>query len=140
MFTTSSVFLKALADQGITHVFVNWGTDHPAMLEELQRQRASNSGDTIVDIITSPNEMVALSAAHGFAQATGKPAALIMHVDVGTQALAGAIHNADRGRAPVLIYAGASPYSLSGEHQGSRNEWIHWMQGENSCLLCGVYI
>jgi acetolactate synthase-1/2/3 large subunit len=31
--------------------------------------------------------MVALSAAHGFAQVTGKPQCVIVHVDVGTQGL-----------------------------------------------------
>lgn len=43
--------------------------------------------------------------------------------------MAGAIHNADRGRAPVLIYAGASPFSIENEIRGSRNEWIMWLQG-----------
>lgn len=44
--------------------------------------------------------------------------------------MAGAIHNVDRSRTPVLIYAGASPFSCQGEHKGGRNEWIMWMQGE----------
>ncbi|KAF9235636.1 thiamine pyrophosphate enzyme, N-terminal TPP binding domain-containing protein [Melanogaster broomeanus] len=112
--TTSSLFLHTLAQVGITHVFVNWGSDHPAMLEELERQRETNGGHALT-IVTSPNEMVALSAAHGYAQATGKPAAVVVHVDVGTQALAGAVHNADRGRVPILIYAGASPFTSDGE-------------------------
>ncbi|KAE9400052.1 thiamineeeeeeeeeeeeeeeeeeeeeeeeeeeeeeeeeeeeeeeeeeeeeeeeeeee diphosphate-binding protein [Gymnopus androsaceus JB14] len=130
VYTTSSLFLKALTLAGITHVFVNWGSDHPAMLEELQRQRVQGEhrGDTSPRVITCPNEMVALTAAHGYAQATGKPAAVIIHVDVGTQALAGAIHNADRGRVPVLIYAGASPFSSRNEIKGGRNEWIMWLQ------------
>lgn len=87
VYTTSSLFLKALTLAGITHVFVNWGSDHPAMLEELQRQRVQGEhrGDTSPRVITCPNEMVALTAAHGYAQATGKPAAVIIHVDVGTQ-------------------------------------------------------
>ena len=34
----------------------------------------------------------------GYGQATGRPAAVIVHVDVGTQALAGAIHNVDKNR------------------------------------------
>ncbi|KAF8133294.1 thiamine pyrophosphate enzyme, N-terminal TPP binding domain-containing protein [Boletus edulis] len=125
--TTSSLFFHTLAQVGIDHVFVNWGTDHPAMLEELERQRATYGAHTLT-IVTSPNEMVALSAAHGYAQVTGKPAAVIVHVECGTQALAGAVHNADKGRVPVLIYAGASPFTTEGEHRGSRNEWIHWMQ------------
>ncbi|KIK93644.1 hypothetical protein PAXRUDRAFT_502856 [Paxillus rubicundulus Ve08.2h10] len=127
VFTTSSLFLHTISEVGITHVFVNWGSDHPAMLEELQRQRVTNGSHTLT-IVTSPNEMVALSAAHGYARATGKPAAVIVHVDVGTQALAGAVHNADRGRVPILIYAGSSPFTTEGELKGSRNEWIHWIQ------------
>lgn len=87
--TTSSLFLYTLAQVGIDHVFVNWGSDHPAMLEELERQRATN-GTHPLTVVTSPNEMVALSAAQGYAQVTGKPAAVIVHVDVGTQV--GALH------------------------------------------------
>ncbi|KAJ7654518.1 thiamine pyrophosphate enzyme, N-terminal TPP binding domain-containing protein [Mycena polygramma] len=128
MYTTSSVFLQSLANAGITHVFANWGSDHPALLEDLQRQRAEKDGQTASKIITCPNEMVALTAAQGFAQVTGKPAAVIVHVDVGTQAMAGAIHNVDRGRIPVLIYAGASPFSSLGEMKGGRNEWIMSIQ------------
>ncbi|KAF8216676.1 thiamine diphosphate-binding protein [Mycena galopus ATCC 62051] len=128
MYTASSVFLQSVANAGITHVFANWGSDHPALLEDLQRQRSEKDGQTASKIITCPNEMVALTAAQGFAQVTGKPAAVIVHVDVGTQAMAGAIHNVDRGRVPVLIYAGASPFSSLGEMKGSRNEWIMSVQ------------
>jgi thiamine pyrophosphate-dependent acetolactate synthase large subunit-like protein len=83
--TTSSIFLKTLSRAGITHAFANWGSDHPALLEELERQRVESGGTTQPAIITCPNEMVALSAAHGYALITGKPAAVIVHVDVGTQ-------------------------------------------------------
>jgi 2-succinyl-5-enolpyruvyl-6-hydroxy-3-cyclohexene-1-carboxylate synthase len=129
MYTTSSVFLQTLVSVGITHVFVNWGSDHPALLEDVARRLQSS--DVQLKFITCPNEMVALTAAQGFAQVTGKPAAVIVHVDVGTQALAGAVHNVDRGGVPVLIYAGASPFTLEGELKGSRNEWIMWVQGEH---------
>jgi hypothetical protein len=85
MYTTSSVFLQALSSAGITHAFVNWGSDHPGLLEDLERQRTENHNTTNPAIITCPNEMVALSAAQGYAQVTGNPAAVIVHVDVGTQ-------------------------------------------------------
>ncbi|KAL0576154.1 hypothetical protein V5O48_005822 [Marasmius crinis-equi] len=127
MYTTSSAFLKVLSNAGITHAFVNWGSDHPALLEDLQRQRVEGK-ETSPQIVTCPNEMVALSAAQGYAQVTGKPAAVIVHVDVGTQALAGAVHNVDRGRTPVLIYAGASASTSRSELKGTRNEWIMWIQ------------
>jgi acetolactate synthase-1/2/3 large subunit len=72
--------------------------------------------------------MVALSAAHGFAQVSGKAQAVVVHVECGTQSLAGAVHNAAKGRIPVLIFAGTSPFSQHGEARGSRNEFIQWIQ------------
>lgn len=72
--------------------------------------------------------MVALSMADGYARLTNKPQCVIVHVDVGTQGLGAAVHNASCGRAPVLIFAGLSPYTIEGEHRGSRTEYIHWIQ------------
>jgi thiamine pyrophosphate-dependent acetolactate synthase large subunit-like protein len=72
--------------------------------------------------------MVALSMADGMARLTNKPQCVIVHVDVGTQGLAAAVHNASCGRAPVLIFAGLSPYTIEGEYRGSRTEYIHWIQ------------
>ncbi|CDO72272.1 hypothetical protein BN946_scf184970.g124 [Trametes cinnabarina] len=132
MYTTASVFFRTLANAGITHAFVNWGSDHCAFLEDLHRQYVE-TGKTVVDIITCPSEYVALSAAHGYAQVTGKPAAVIVHVDVGTQAMAGAVHNADRGQVPVLIFAGSAPFTANGELRGSKNEFQMWLQGSYSC-------
>jgi acetolactate synthase-1/2/3 large subunit len=79
-------------------------------------------------VITAPTEMVAMSAAHGFAQVRGRAQAVLVHVDCGTQALGGAVHNAAKGRVPVLIFAGMSPATQDGEARGSRNEFIQWIQ------------
>lgn len=73
-------------------------------------------------------KMVALSMADGYTRLTGEPQAVIVHVDVGTQGLGAAVHNASCGRAPVLIFAGLSPYTIEGETRGSRTEYIHWIQ------------
>lgn len=72
--------------------------------------------------------MVALSMADGHARVTNKPQCVIVHTDVGTQNLGAAVHNASCGRAPVLIFAGLSPYTTHGEYVGSRTEYIHWIQ------------
>lgn len=89
-----------------------------------QRERP----DDFLKFITCPSEMVALSMADGYARVTGEPQAVVVHVDVGTQALGCAVHNASVGRAPVLIFAGLSPCTLEGEYRGSRTEFIHWLQ------------
>lgn len=72
--------------------------------------------------------MVAMSMADGYARLTNKPQAVIVHVDVGTQGLGAAVHNASTGRAPILLFAGLSPFTLDGEMRGSRTEYIHWIQ------------
>lgn len=72
--------------------------------------------------------MVAMSMADGYARLTNKPQAVIVHVDVGTQGFGAAVHNASTGRAPILLFAGLSPFTLEGEMRGSRTEYIHWIQ------------
>lgn len=59
---------------------------------------------------------------------TGRPQAVLVHVDVRTQALGQGIHNAGVGRVPVFIFAGLVPYTESGELPGSRTEYMHWLQ------------
>jgi acetolactate synthase I/II/III large subunit len=124
--TASVAFLDALGDAGVECIFCNFGSDHPGLVEAIAEARAL--GRPIPRIITCPNEMVALTAAQGHAQVSGRAQAVVVHVECGTQALAGAVHNVDKGRVPVLIFAGASPYTQHGEMKGSRNEFIQWIQ------------
>ncbi|KAI9825063.1 MAG: hypothetical protein M1832_001382 [Thelocarpon impressellum] len=124
---------------GITNCFVNLGSDHPSILEAIVKGQREKKG-AFPNIITCPNEMVALSMADGYARLTGKPQCVIVHVDVGTQGLGAAVHNASCGRAPVLIFAGLSPYTLEGEMRGSRTEYIHWIQDvPDQKLIVGQY-
>jgi|SRR5579875_2576686 len=126
MYTASTALLEALCETGVSYIFANLGSDHPAIIEAFAESK--ESGRAVPKVITCPNEMVALSAAHGFAQVTGRAQAVLVHVECGTQSLAGAVHNAAKGRVPVLIFAGASPFTQNGEVRGSRNEFIHWIQ------------
>jgi len=127
-YTTSTAFLEALAEAGVEYVFANLGSDHPGLIEALAQARAEGRAGELPQVVVCPHEMVALSAAHGYAAVSGTPQAVIVHVDAGTQNLGGAIGNAMRGRVPVLVFAGAAPYTMRGELPGSRNEFIHWIQ------------
>jgi acetolactate synthase-1/2/3 large subunit len=126
MYTASSAILDALVDAGVEYLFANFGSDHPGLIEAIATARAANR--PCPKVITCPTEMVAMSAAHGFAQASGRAQAVLVHVDCGTQALGGAVHNAAKGRVPVFILAGLSPATQEGEARGSRNEFIQWIQ------------
>jgi len=127
VYTASFAFFEALWEYGVSHVFVNLGSDHPSIIEAIVKGQNEKKGQ-FPKIITCPNEMVALSMADGYARLTGKPQCVIVHVDVGTQGLGAAVHNASCGRAPVLIFAGLSPFTIEGEMRGSRTEYIHWIQ------------
>ena len=127
-YTTSTAFLEALADAGVSYIFANLGSDHPGLIEAFAQAKAQGREDAYPQLIICPHEIVALSAAHAYASVSGQPQAVVVHVDGGTQNLGGEVSNAMRGHAPVLIFAGASPYTLEGELPGSRNEWIHWLQ------------
>ncbi|KAL2123595.1 hypothetical protein VTJ04DRAFT_4050 [Mycothermus thermophilus] len=127
MYTASFAFFEELWDAGVEHVFVNLGSDHPSIIEAMVKGTRDRKG-AFPRIITCPNEMVAMSMADGYARLTGKPQAVIVHVDVGTQGLGAAVHNSSTGRAPVLVFAGLSPSTQEGELRGSRTEFIHWVQ------------
>ncbi|KAK7217083.1 hypothetical protein V2G26_005086 [Clonostachys chloroleuca] len=126
-YSASFAFFEGLWEAGIRYVFVNLGSDHPAIMESLAHG-AQLKGVNFPEVITCPHEMVAMSMADGFARLTGKPQCVLVHVDVGTQNLGCALHNASVGRCPVLIFAGLSPFTQEGEMRGSRTEYIHWLQ------------
>jgi thiamine pyrophosphate-dependent acetolactate synthase large subunit-like protein len=127
-YTTSTAFLEALAEAGVTRVFANLGSDHPGIIEALAQARAEGREGDLPSLVVCPHETVALSAAHAYAAVSRTPQAVIVHVDAGTQNLGGAVNNAMRGRVPVLIFAGAAPYTIEGELPGGRSEFIHWVQ------------
>jgi acetolactate synthase-1/2/3 large subunit len=127
-YTSSTAFLEALAEAGVPYVFANLGSDHPGLIEALAQARAEGREGDLPQVIICPHEMVAFSAAQTAALVSRTPQAVIVHVDVGTQNMGGAISNARTSRVPVLVFAGASPYTMRGELPGSRNEYIHWIQ------------
>ncbi|KAI1844526.1 hypothetical protein JX265_009980 [Neoarthrinium moseri] len=139
MYTASFAFFEAIWEAGVTHCFVNLGSDHPSIIEAMVKGQQEKNGK-FPRIITCPNEMVAMSMADGYARLTGKPQVVIVHVDVGTQGLGAAVHNASTGRAPILVFAGLSPFTLEGEMRGSRTEYIHWIQDvPDQKLILGQY-
>lgn len=124
--SAGALLIDALRSAGVTHLFANFGSDHPAIIEALAQDRDRGIETPIV--ILCPHEYSALSAAHGYAAVTGEPQAVFVHTDVGTANLGGAVHNAARSRVPVFVFAGLTPYTLEGELPGSRNSFVNHLQ------------
>jgi acetolactate synthase-1/2/3 large subunit len=127
-YTTSTALLEAMREAGARYVFANLGSDHTGIIEAYALANRARTARSLPELILCPHESVALSAAHGYAQVSGSPQAVIVHTDCGTQNLGGAIHNVSRGRVPVLIFAGLSPTTQDGELAGTRTKFIHWLQ------------
>ncbi|MFB6096032.1 MAG: thiamine pyrophosphate-requiring protein [Haloferacaceae archaeon] len=125
--TAATELLLGLADQGVEYLFANFGTDHTPILEAMAAVREAGRGADLPEVVVCPHEFVALSAAHGYAAATGRPQAVLVHVDVGTQNLGAGMHNAHRSDAPVFVVAGLAPVS-DGDHPGARDKTVHYLQ------------
>ena len=120
-------FLRSFHRQGVDYVFANLGTDHTPLLEAAAELREDGESDEMPTIVSCPHEFAAMSAAHGYAAVTGDPQVVLVHVDVGTQNLGAAMHNAHRAQVPVYVLAGLAPVTDTGS-SGSRDHEVHYFQ------------
>jgi acetolactate synthase-1/2/3 large subunit len=122
---TAQAYLARLAERGIDYVFANAGTDFAPIIESL----ASNADGRrkFPRVVTVPHENVAMAMAHGYYKIAGKPAAVMVHVTVGTGNAVNGLMNAARDNVPILLAAGRTPLTETG-HAASRNRPIHWGQ------------
>jgi len=125
-FSTAHYFLEALVDLGVDYIFANLGTDHVSLIEEIARWEKQGRGHP--EMILCPHEVVAVHMAGGYALATGRAQAVLVHVDAGTANACMAIQNLFRYRLPVMLFAGRAPYTLHGELRGSRDTYVHFVQ------------
>lgn len=124
--TTANYFLEGLNEIGIEYLFCNFGTDYAPLIEEMARWRSE--GRPFPKTLLCPHENTAVNMAVGYAMATGRGQAVMVHVDAGTSNSAMAMHDACRSRIPLLLMAGKAPYTVRGELPGSRDTYVHFIQ------------
>jgi acetolactate synthase I/II/III large subunit len=124
--STAHYFLEGLVDLGVDYIFANLGTDHVSLIEEMARW--DKEGRKPPEMILCPHEVVAVHMAGGYALATGRAQAVLVHVDAGTANACMAIQNLFRYRLPVMLFAGRAPHTLHGELKGSRDTYVHFVQ------------
>lgn len=123
--TVSDAYLNILADRGVDHLFANAGTDFAPLIEGLAK--ASATGGKTPIPVTCPHENTAVHMAIGYYLVTGRPQAVMVHVNVGTANGLNGILNAARGNVPVLFTAGRTPTNED-TLPGHRSLDIHWTQ------------
>jgi acetolactate synthase-1/2/3 large subunit len=121
---SAETFLARLGERGIDYVFANAGTDFAPIIEAVSR---NSGGRKYPRFITAPHENLAMAMANGYYRVAGKPAAVMLHVTVGTANAICQLMNMARDSVPVLLCAGRTPVTETG-HIASRNGAIHWGQ------------
>jgi acetolactate synthase-1/2/3 large subunit len=123
--SVAEAYLGLLKRRGIDWLFANAGTDFAPIIEALLRGR--QAGLALPEAVPIAHENVAVGMAHGYYLITGRPQAVMVHVNVGTaNALMGLI-NASRDRVPMLFTSGRTPITEQGR-LGARDLPIHWGQ------------
>jgi acetolactate synthase-1/2/3 large subunit len=121
----AEAYIARLGARGIDYVFANAGTDFAPIVEALSSHRGAHG--KIPRFMTVPHENVAMAMAHGYYRVSGKPAAVMVHVTVGTANCMNGLINAARDNIPLLLAAGRTPITETGSI-ASRNRPIHWGQ------------
>ncbi len=123
--TAGGAIFRRLRQLGVSRVFVNSGTDFPPIIEGLAE--ALELGLALPEAIVVPHEHVAMSMAYGHYVATGRPAAVILHTNVGlANGAIGAI-NAATDHVPMIVMSGRTPTTEGGRF-GARTVPIGWGQ------------
>ena len=113
------------ANPDVDYIFANTGTDHGPILEALAKMHRSESKGA--EIIVVPHEQAAVSMAHGYYCASGKPQVVLVHTLPGTANGLGGLMNAKACQVPMLFVAGRTPVT-EGEVAGGKSRHIHWRQ------------
>jgi len=123
--TAADTYLRALAERGVDYFFANAGTDFPPIIEAFAR--AAEEATPVPKALAVPHENLAVAMAYGHTMVSGRPQAVMLHVNVGTANAICGLLNAARERIPMLVAAGRTPFSEAGR-AGSRSLFIHWAQ------------
>ncbi len=117
--------LTRLKANGIDYLFANGGTDFAPVIEGYANGMAKEA--SMPKPIIVPHETAAMGMAHGYYLVTGKPQAVMVHVNVGLGNCVMGIINAAQENIPMLVMSGRTPITEFGR-AGSRMTPVQYAQ------------
>jgi acetolactate synthase-1/2/3 large subunit len=122
--TGAEAVLLALKGNGIDYLFANAGTDFPSIIEAFA---GLSTGGRVPVPVTVPHETASVAMAHGYYLVTGRPQAVMVHVNVGLANAAMGVINAASDNVPVIVMSGRTPFTEHGR-TGARATPIQYGQ------------
>ena len=115
----SDFIVDLLRQYGIPYAAFNPGASFRGIHDSL----VNYLGNQKPEFLECMHEEISVAIAHGYARATGKPMAAILHNVVGLQHATMAIYNAWCDRVPVILLGGTGPMSYTRRRPGM--DWVH---------------
>ena len=100
----SDLMVQVLKDMGLEYVAANPGSSFEGLQESFINY--GNPPNKMPEFITALHEESAVTMAHGYGKAEGKPMIALLHGTIGVQHAAMSIYQAYYDRTPVLMLAG----------------------------------
>lgn len=114
----SDLIVDLFKAYGIEYAALNPG----ATFRGLHDSIVNYGGNRTPQIILCNHEEIAVAVAQGYAKATGRPMAAVVHNVVGLLHAAMAIYTAWLDRTPLLVMGGTGPMAVE-----TRRPWIDWI-------------
>ncbi|MGX1308122.1 thiamine pyrophosphate-dependent acetolactate synthase large subunit-like protein [Amorphus suaedae] len=114
----SDVAAEMLRRLGVDYVCINPGSSFRGLHDSL----VNYLGNERPEMLLALHEESAVSIAHGYAKASGKPMAVVLHSNVGLMHGMMAVFNAWCDRVPILILGATGAVDTA-----VRRNWIDWM-------------
>ena len=123
--TAAEALLMRMKQWGVDYIFANGGTDFAPLIEALAR--GSRAGIPMPEPVIVTHETAAVAMAHGYYLVTGKPQAVMVHVNVGLANTVMGLINAASENIPLFMLAGRTPLTEF-ERTGARMTPIQYGQ------------
>jgi len=121
--TGAEAFLRVLAGMGIDRIFSSPGSEWSPVWEQLAKAKALGEGVPLY--LSSRHEELAVGMASGYAKATGKLPAVMLHTTVGSLHGSMAMRAAVHEQVPMVICAGESIAFGESEGPDPGGQWLH---------------
>jgi acetolactate synthase-1/2/3 large subunit len=119
--TGAEALLRALRAMGVERIYASPGSDWAPLWEALAKPYQEGE---VPQYISSRHEETAIGMASGYAKATGKLPALVIHTTVGalhaTMGMRAALHE----RIPMVVLAGESASFAEGKEHPAGRQWL----------------